>query len=265
MNRFLPPAVRRLVLGSALAAAMVAALLPDALPVHAAAFVPVALAQGAAESAADAGRAAKDALKDAAKAAKDASDADDDERPGRHRITIGIKGDRQYDSFDQFLDSDPALASMVLGIVFIVFLTPILIIGLIIWYKMRKNRMQQDTMLRLAEKGIVPPADALQAVAMGRTEAVVGPGAPLAEQAQSLTRRAAWSDLRKGVIAGTIGLAICVHGLLEDRTPGWLGLILLFVGIGYIALWFFEDRQAAAFSAGRASATPVRGPGDIRN
>ena len=249
MNRFLPPSVRRLVLGCALAAAMVAALLPDALPVHAAAVVPVALAQNAAQSAADAardaGRAAKDAVKDAAKAAKDATDADDDERPGRHRITIGIKGDRQYDSFDQFLDSDPALASMVLGIVFIVFLTPILIIGLIIWYKMRKNRMQQETMLRLAEKGIVPPADALQAVTAGRTDAVVGPGAPLAEQAQSLARRAAWSDLRKGVIAGTIGLAICVHGVLEDRTPGWLGLILLFVGIGYIVLWYFEDRQVA--------------------
>ena len=263
MNRFLPPSVRRLVLGSALAAAMVAALLPDALPVHAAPVVPVALAQSAAQPATDAAREAGQAAKDAAKAGKDASD--DDDRPGRHRITIGINGDRQYDSFDQFLDSDPALASMVLGIVFIVFLTPILIIGLIIWYKMRKNRMQQETMLRLAEKGLVPPADALQAVTAGRTDAVVGPGAPFAEQAQSLARRAAWSDLRKGVIAGTIGLALCVHGVLEDRTPGWLGLILLFVGIGYVVLWYFEDRQVAAFNAGRASAMPVRGPGDTRN
>ena len=40
-------------------------------------------------------------------------------------------------------------------------------------------------------------------------------------------------------------------------------LILLFVGIGYVVLWYFEERQAAAFNAGRASvAPPVRGSGD---
>ena len=64
---------------------------------------------------------------------------------------------------------------MVLGIVFIVFLTPILIIALIIWYKMRKNRMQNETMLKLAEKGIVPTADALQAAGASRVDAVLPP------------------------------------------------------------------------------------------
>ena len=122
------------------------------------------------------------------------------------RITIDVDvGDRQYDSFDQFLDRDPALASMVLGIVFIVFLTPILIIALIIWYKMRKNRMQNETMLKLAEKGVV-------AAGRGdagdrhrprrRRDAGRRASAPLAEQAQALRKRAAWSDLRKGVLMG---------------------------------------------------------------
>ena len=74
---------------------------------------------------------------------------------------------------------------MVLGIVFIVFLTPILIIALIIWYKMRKNRMQNETMLTLAEKGIVPPAEAMQAIGTGRVDAVL----PRPPPRRSPTRR----------------------------------------------------------------------------
>ena len=56
---------------------------------------------------------------------------------------------------------------MVFGIVFVVFLTPVLIIGLVIWYKLRKNRMLNETMMQLAEKGVVPPAEALQALTPG--------------------------------------------------------------------------------------------------
>jgi hypothetical protein len=152
---------------------------------------------------------------------------------------------------------------MVLGIVFIVFLTPILIIALIIWYKVRRNRMQNETMLRLAEKGVVPPSDALQAIATNRVDAVTA-NLPLADQASALTKRTAWSDLRKGVLLATVGFAFVFHNMIDEGTAGWLGLTLLFVGIGYIVLWYFEDRQAAAFNAGRASAMPPapRGPGD---
>ena len=86
---------------------------------------------------------------------------------------------------------------------------------------------------------------------------------PLADQASALTRRTAWSDLRKGVLLGTVGFAFVFHGMVEEGSASWFGLVLLFVGIGYVVLWYFEDRQAATFNAGRASALPpVRGPGD---
>ena len=81
---------------------------------------------------------------------------------------------------------------MVLGIVFIVFLTPILIIALVIWYKVRKTSMQNETMLKLAEKGIVPPGEAMQAIGTGRVEAALGrspPAAPLVEQARACAGR----------------------------------------------------------------------------
>ena len=84
------------------------------------------------------------------------------------RRSSGLGGtDREYDSFDQFVHEDRGLAVMVVGIVFIVFLTPVLITGLVIWYKLRKNRMLNDTMIQLAEKGVVPTAEMLQALQLG--------------------------------------------------------------------------------------------------
>jgi hypothetical protein len=270
MTRFPPPGFRRLVLGCALGLALIVAMAsePDAID-HAGAS-PLVVAQASTDAARDAAEAGRQAAREAADAAREAAreatdaarDAAREARDQRKRITLGLDVDRQYDSFDQFLDRDPGLAAMVLGVVFIVFLTPILIIALIIWYKIRRNRMQNETMLRLAEKGVVPPAEALQAIATNRVDAVTGT-LPLADQATTLTKRTAWSDLRKGVLLGTVGLALVFHTMIEEGTAGWFGLTLLFVGIGYVVLWYFEDRQAAAFNAGRASAAPpAGGPGD---
>ena len=43
--------------------------------------------------------------------------------------------------------------------------------------------------------------------------------------------------------------------MLDDGTANSVGLILLFVGLGYCLLWFFEDRTARrARAAGHAAA-----------
>ena len=263
MNRFLPPAARRLVLLSALALATLVASAWQPQGFDVASASPLVLAQDTKDAAREAADAAREAAREAADAAREAArDARDKERAHKRGITIGVDVDRQYDSFDQFLDRDPGLAAMILGVVFIVFLTPILIIALIIWYKLRRNRMQNETMVRLAEKGMIPPAEAMQAIATNRVEAVSN-AVPLGEQATALTKRAAWSDLRKGVLLGAVGFALVFYGMVEDGSASWPGLVLLFVGIGYIVLWYFEERQAAAFNAGRASVVPtVGGPGD---
>lgn len=166
----------------------------------------------------------------------------------------GIEGTRQYDSFDAFVAQAPWVAAMVFGVTIVVFLTPILIIALVIWYKMRKNRMLNETMIKLAERGVVPPAEALEAVAGGRVSALRdGPStAPLYENAKALRKGIAWSDLRKGIIAGAVGLGFVFYSMLDDGSPNFVGLVLLFVGLGYIVLWYFEDRRLAA----PASATP---------
>ena len=131
---------------------------------------------------------------------------------------------------------------MVVAIVAVVFFAPVLAIALILWYRMRKARMLNETMLKLAEKGLVPSVRCAGCLAGGKQAAAV---APYYEQAKAIRHRAAWSDLRKGVLMGGAGLALSVYSLFEDREPNRVGLVLLFVGIGFVVLWWFEERHLA--------------------
>jgi len=183
---------------------------------------------------------------------------------GKHgRVTVnGLGTDREFDSFGEFVHDEPAIAAMVVAIVAVVFLAPVLAIGLILWYRMRKARMLNETMLKLAERGVVAPADALQALTSGKQAAILSAAAstaPIYEQAKQIRRRAAWSDLRKGVFTGGVGLALSFYSMLEDREPNAIGLVLLFVGIGFVVLWWFEERQLAP-SVGGASGGTSGGP-----
>ena len=75
-----------------------------------------------------------------------------------------------------------------------------------------KARMLNETMIRLAEKGVITSSDALEALAGSKQAAAAVSAAaavtPLQEQARQLRRRAAWSDLRKGVFTAGVGVAL---------------------------------------------------------
>jgi 4-amino-4-deoxy-L-arabinose transferase-like glycosyltransferase len=166
---------------------------------------------------------------------------------GDEHVRIGGV-DREYDSFEQFAKGAPWLAGLVFFVVSLVFLVPLLIIVLLIWYKVRKNRMLNETMIKLAEKGVVPPAQAMEALNASRVEPAVTAGpttAPMYEQAKMMRRRAAWSDLRKGVLLIAVGFGLTAYSMFDDGSPNGLGLILLFVGVGFCVLWFFEERDPA--------------------
>lgn len=169
-----------------------------------------------------------------------------DDATGRVRIAGAGTGDHEYDSFEAFVQQAPWIAGVVFLSIILVFTTPLLIVALVIWYKMRKNRMLNETLVKLAEKGVVPPAEALGAIATGRQSAAIEAGAstaPLYDQAREIRRKVVWSDLRKGIIVGAVGLGFTFYSMLDDGSPNFVGLILLFVGLGYIVLWYFEDRQ----------------------
>jgi len=272
------PAARRLVLGAALAAAL-AAWLAHTSFVRPAAGQPLVIVQ-AADTTAAPGKAAPPAAKadaaarsapvpEAAKPAAPDADADADtgaDEPKSTDITIdrhGIRvekgrkrvhveafgGDREYDSFESFVQDAPWLAGLVFLVVLLVFLVPLLIIVLLIWYKVRKNRMLNETMLKLAEKGVVPPAEAMASLDANR--APLGPSTtPLYEQAKLIRQRTVASDLRKGIILAAIGLALTFFSMLDDGSPNSVGLVLLFLGIGYFILWYLEDCATASRTGG---------------
>ncbi|HEX6945672.1 MAG TPA: DUF6249 domain-containing protein [Casimicrobiaceae bacterium] len=157
-----------------------------------------------------------------------------------------VVGDHEFDSFEEFVQQAPWLAGLVFMVTALVFVVPLLVIILVVWYKMRRTRMMNETMLKLAERGVVPPAQALASVAEGRaaeTLREVPPAAPLYDQAKAIRKREAWSDLRKGVLIGGVGLGLTFWSMLDDGSANGFGLILLFVGIGYTILWYFEDRR----------------------
>jgi hypothetical protein len=264
MTHSMTPAVRRLVLGTALIAALALWLVPRpearAMPERATVVV---TAQAEPQP----------AQKESAKAADDkAADAEvtiDRQgiviEKGKKRVRVEAFGsDEEFKSFEDFVRDAPWLAAFVFTVVLLVFLVPLLVIVLLVWYKVRKNRMLNETMLSLAEKGVVPPAEAMEALAAskpGPALSATPSTAPLYEQAKQLRRRAAWSDLRKGVIMIALGLGLSAYSMLDDGTPNGLGLVLLFVGIGYCVLWYFEEREPASRPAGSppAGGTPPSG------
>jgi hypothetical protein len=141
------------------------------------------------------------------------------------------------------------VAPWIVGVVFLVlgsiFLTPIILLVGIIWYKLRKTRLQNDAVLKLAERGVMPSAQAVDAVMAGTPPAQAVPPAIAAAvpQAVATRRRAVWSDLRKGVLLVAVGLALVLYSITDAGEANWLGLVLLFVGAGYVALWWLEDRH----------------------
>jgi hypothetical protein len=156
-----------------------------------------------------------------------------------------VVGDTEFESFEEFVEKAPWLAALVFMVTALVFLMPLLIIALIIWYKMRSNRMRNETMLKLAERGVVPPAEAVAAMVPGSTASLASlpSTAPLYEQVKQIRKRGAWSDLRKGVLMLGAGLGLSFWAMLDDGSANSVGLVLLFVGIGFIVLWYFEERQ----------------------
>jgi hypothetical protein len=281
------PTIRRLVLGGAFLIGLAFALVPrtsvvlaqesKAAPAAASKIPAAGKASTAADGAGGTAKVDQKAADSAGKTPVAADNASDDEEAapatgksgsGKHSVVIGKHGriqidggpDHEFDSFNDLVRDEPGMAFMIVAIVAVVFLSPVLLIGLILWYRFRKSRMLSETMIKLAEKGAVSAADAIDALGGGKSTAAfasVGAG-QVYEQAKQIRRRAAWSDLRKGVFTGGVGFALTLYSALEDQTPNGLGLVLLFVGIGFVVLWWFEERQLAPMNG--TAAAPVAQP-----
>ncbi len=175
----------------------------------------------------------------------------------RSRSDLQFDGDPDFDSlFTKTVNTAPWIVGLVFLVVGSIFLTPLILLVGIIWYKLRKTRLQNEALLKLAEKGVMPPAQAVDAVVSGMpardaaaaqgidvTGAAVEAPRPIGGIVAAARKRAAWSDLRKGVLMATFGLAFVFYSMIDSGSANWLGLALLFVGTGYVALWWLEDKQ----------------------
>lgn len=174
---------------------------------------------------------------------KDDSEASPGE--GKHHTEIRVDSN---DEFDRFVQKMPWVIGLVFLVVGSIFLTPVILLIGIIWYKLRKTRLQNDAMLALAAKGVIPPSQAAEALASGASPASAAP--TVYQQALAARKHVIWSDLRKGVILAMVGAAFVLYSIIADSEASWIGLILLFVGVGYLALWWLEGRHLKQSTAG---------------
>ncbi len=183
----------------------------------------------------------------------DDSDADRASRPRkRHQAVIRLDSDRDFESFKDAMHSAPWVVGLVFLVVGSIFLTPVILLIGIVWYKLRKTRMQNEALLRLAEKGAMPPAQAVDAMTSGVMPTSVATGVAGSASTNSVYQgavaarsRVVRSDLRKGILLSAFGLSFVAYSMIQNGSANWLGLMLLFVGIGYIVLWWLEDRHIA--------------------
>jgi hypothetical protein len=199
-------------------------------------------------------------------ASTDYSSADTPETANkRHSTRVQIDSDDDFDAFSGQVKKMPWIIGLIFLVVGSIFLTPVILVIGIIWYKLRKTRLQNEAMLKLAEHGVVPPAQAADALASSAPAASVAP--QVYQTALALRKKVAWSDLRKGIILSTLGAAFCLYWIIVGGEASWVGLILLFLGVGYIVLWWMEGRHltpdAASRSGDGGAGTGAQGGGSV--
>jgi len=103
-----------------------------------------------------------------------------------------------------------------------VFGMPVLIVGLFVFLRHRRNRMLHETLRAMVEKGVpIPP------------ELLSGKGAALA--GASSGARHGYQDLRNGLILIALGASLFFM-------VGKIGLIPLFIGVAMIIAWLIGGR-----------------------
>ncbi len=95
---------------------------------------------------------------------------------------------------------------------------PLLVIAIVLVYKHKRNRMHQETILRLAEKGLPVPAELLR------------PPAPAPSP-------------KGGLVLVALGIALAVF-FREQGLPWSIGLIPGLMGVALLVAWRIDSRAA---------------------
>lgn len=113
---------------------------------------------------------------------------------------------------------------VVLPIVLIVFLTPVMIVGVIMYFGFSHRRAMHKTVRMLVEKGQPVP------------EGLLNPPPVIRQR----------SDLRRGVVLLMVGAGLMVFfGAVNDWEGGvWsIGIVPFLIGLGYLLVWRLDVRH----------------------
>ncbi len=150
----------------------------------------------------------------------------------RHRERV------QDDSSD--VANSALMAIPIVGIIFTtLFGTPVLIVGVIMFFSYWKQRSLHRTVRMMVEKG-QPVPESLFAT----------PSSPIRQR----------SDMRRGVVLVMVGLGLMVFfGAVNDWEGGaWaLGIIPFLIGCGYLLVWQLEGRKMSALKSGTDNPPPL--------
>ena len=144
---------------------------------------------------------------------------------------VVVAGDDFFDDFDSHFGggddddhglsiclSDKSWAKLLTAILIcaIIFFSPAIFLGVILYYFYRRRKLAHETAFLLAEKGIeIPPA----------------------------LLRAEKKDLRNGILLITGGIGISSFFLAVADGLWGLGLFPLFLGLGYLIVWKLGNKN----------------------
>ena len=158
-------------------------------------------------------------------ATPDSDDEDIDskvEKKIRKHLNFTINGDDHHTANDDV----PWIAVPIVFIVFLcIFGSPVMIVGLIMYFSFSKSRALHRTVRMMVEKGQPVP------------EALLNPPPVIRQR----------SDLRRGVVLLMVGLGMMVFfGAVNDWEGGvWsLGIIPFLIGAGYLLVWRLDVRRS---------------------
>jgi hypothetical protein len=128
-----------------------------------------------------------------------------------------------------------AIAALALLIPFAPFVMIIAIVAIVFYFKHRRNKMMQETMLALIEKGVPITPELLAQLRITPSGSSNKPGQ---QPGQSRHRR-----LLPGLILTGVGTALLITNLGRNSGDNKAGWIVLFIGVAFLIVWFVERKD----------------------
>jgi len=115
-------------------------------------------------------------------------------------------------------------------ILLVVFGCPVAIVGLVAYFRARKQKQLHETLRAMIEKGVPIPPELLRSPT---------PAGDASEADRDDPRTA----LRQGLFLVALGVGICVWLLIKSSDSWGLGFIPFLIGVSFLAEWRLEKRN----------------------